>query len=162
VAVGSVGEPRAARLKQINISPGGVPKTPVPQARIGYTGLEGDRQRDRKHHGRPFQAVCLWSEEIIEGLAASGHPIAAGNAGENLTLSGLDWLELRPGTRVRVGDALLEISFPSTPCHNQTQWFTDGDFTRIGFERDPAATRWYAWVREPGEVVVGDLVSFPV
>jgi MOSC domain-containing protein YiiM len=99
---------------------------------------------------------------VIDGLAGSGHPISAGSAGENLTLSGLDWPKLRPGLRMRVGDALLEISFPATPCHNQTKWFSDGDFSRIGFDRDPAATRWYAWVREPGEVVVGDLVTLPV
>jgi MOSC domain-containing protein YiiM len=161
VAVGSAAPATTARLKKINISPGGVPKTPTPHARIDYAGLEGDRQRDRKHHGRPFQAVCLWSQEVIDGLAASGHPISAGCAGENLTVSGLDWPELRPGTRLRAGDALLEISFPSTPCHNQTQWFSDGDFSRIGFERDPTATRWYAWVREPGDVVVGDPVTTP-
>lgn len=161
-AVGAAGAPLAGRLEQINVSAGGVPKTAVPTARVGHQGLEGDAQRDRKHHGRPFQAVCLWAREVIEGLAATGHPIAAGCAGENFTLSGVDWAAMRPGARLRVGTVTLEVSFPATPCHHQTRWFADGDFSRIDFDREPRATRWYAWVREPGDVAVGDPVTTPV
>jgi MOSC domain-containing protein YiiM len=58
-----------------------------------------------------------------------------------------------------VGTALLEVSFPAVPCHHQTRWFADGDLSRISQEDDPGSTRWYAWVRRPGEVAPGDDVE---
>lgn len=143
------------RVAQINSSDGSVPKFPVREAAITGEGLLGDRQRDRKHHGRPFQSVCLWSADVIGEIAGLGHPIAAGCAGENLTLTGLEWATMRPGTLLRIGDALVELSFPATPCHKQSQWFADGDFARISFEVNPQWARWYGWVRAPGKISVG-------
>ena len=46
---------------QLSASNGGVPKDAVLAADVGRRGLLGDRQANRKHHGRPFQALCLWS-----------------------------------------------------------------------------------------------------
>jgi MOSC domain-containing protein YiiM len=158
-ALGAGAPAATGRVAQVNSSGGGVPKTPVPGGRIGWRGLEGDRQRNRKHHGRPYQALCLWSSEVIAGLAAAGHALAPGRAGENLTVAGLDWATLRAGTALRVGSALIEISWPAIPCHHQTQWFTDGDFSRISHEDNPGSARWYAWVRRPGAVEVGDEVE---
>ncbi|HUZ44143.1 MAG TPA: MOSC domain-containing protein [Acidimicrobiales bacterium] len=145
-------------VARINVSGGGVPKHPVAGTDIGWDGLSGDHQADRKHHGRPFQAVCLWSSEVLDRLSGAGHPIGPGSAGENLTLSGLDWDSLRPGARIQAGGALLEVSFPAIPCQKQAQWFTDGDFKRIAHEVNPGLVRWYAWVRRPGPVGVGDPV----
>ena len=140
------------RLARINVSDGGVPKLSVREASLTVTGLSGDRQADRKHHGRTFQAVCLWSAEVIEELAGLGHPIAPGYAGENFTVAGLDWAAMRPGTLIRLGNALVELSFPATPCGKQSRWFSDGDHSRISFELNPRWTRWYGWVREPAAV----------
>jgi MOSC domain-containing protein YiiM len=147
-------------VAQVNTSAGGVPKvaTGSVEAVIGWRGIEGDHQADRKHHGRPFQALCLWSGEVIDELAAAGHPITPGAAGENLTLAGVDWASIRSGTRLRVGTALAEVSYPAVPCKKQTRWFADGDFTRISHEHNPRWVRWYAWVREPGVVRAGDSV----
>ena len=96
------------RVAQLSVSGGGVPKLPVARARIGAEGMEGDRQATRRHHGRPWQALCLWSLEVIERLGREGHPIGPGLAGENVTVAGIDWAELRPGVRLRVGEALVE------------------------------------------------------
>ena len=154
------GTPRQTGLvAQVNSSDGGVPKRAVDGGRISRRGLEGDRQADRKHHGRPFQALCLWSTDVIAELAAAGHPIAAGCAGENVTLAGLDWSSMRPGTRIRIGSALIEVSSPAVPCANQAQWFADRDFSRLSHDRFPGWTRWYAWVREEGDVRTGDVVT---
>ena len=147
------------RVARINVSDGGVPKAAVAEATVAHEGLSGDRQRDRKHHGRPFQAVCLWSSEVIDELASFGHPIGPGCAGENLTLAGLDWSKLRPGTLLRLGEALIELSFPAVPCRHQAQWFADGDFSRIAFEVNPRWVRWYGWVRQPGRVSAGAPVT---
>ena len=160
-AIGAGTPAASGSVVQVNVSAGGVPKLAVGahEVVIGWRGLEGDVQADRKHHGRPFQALCLWSSDVITELAAAGHPISAGDAGENLTLGGVDWALLRPGTRLRVGTALADLSYPAVPCKKQTRWFTDGDFARISHDRNPAWARWYAWVREPGLVRMGDVVT---
>ena len=77
-------------VQQLNISSGGVPKHAVAAAALGHRGFEGDRQRSRKHHGRAFQAVCLWSADVIDRLRNAGHPVFPCAAGENVTVAGLD------------------------------------------------------------------------
>lgn len=154
-----VGAPRQVGVvSQINVSGGGVPKRPVDEAAVGHRGLAGDRQAARQHHGRPLQALCLWSTEVIDALRAEGHPIVPGLAGENLTLGGLDWATIRPGVRLRLGTVLAEVSAYATPCKKNAGWFADGDFNRMDHDRHPGWSRAYAWVREPGTVRTGDEV----
>lgn len=140
---------------QLSTSDGGVPKAAVATVEVGPRGFVGDRQGDRKHHGRPFQAVCLWSSEVIDALAAEGHPIGPGLAGENLTVSGIDWTTIRPGVRMLVGDVTLEVSGFAEPCRKNDQWFTDRS-DRIDHRLHPGWSRAYAWVVEPGTIAVGD------
>src|SRR2546427_5480190 len=59
-------------VHQINISDGGVPKLPVPEARITVQGVAGDRQRSVQYHGGVDRAVCLYSLEVIGTLQAEG------------------------------------------------------------------------------------------
>lgn len=138
-------------------SDGGVPKTAIDEAEIGWRGVVGDRQATRQHHGRPWQALCIWSQEVIDAFAAQGHPISAGSAGENLTLHGLDWADVRPGTRLRIGGMLCEISSWALPCKKNARWFTGGDFLLMHHDRGPVS-RAYATVLEPGVVRTGDTV----
>jgi hypothetical protein len=95
-------------VAQLSTSDGGVPKAAVESVDVDLRGVLGDRQGNRKHHGRPFQALCLWSAEVIEALQAEGHVVHAGATGENVTVAGIDWAELRPGARVLVGEVLVE------------------------------------------------------
>jgi MOSC domain-containing protein YiiM len=141
---------------QISTSPGGVPKLPVPSAAITARGVAGDKQTFRNHHGRPWQAVCLWSADVIDALAAQGHPIGYGCAGENLTLRGLDWRTIRPGVRIQVGTALLETAPYALPCKVNAQWFNDGRFRRIAHEVAPGTSRIYARVLVEGVAAAGD------
>ncbi|MGH9083955.1 MAG: MOSC domain-containing protein [Acidimicrobiales bacterium] len=155
-ALGAGAPRQIGSVAQLNVSKGGVPKSPVDQADVGHRGLVGDRQAARKHHGRPLQALCLWSSDVIGALQAEGHPIEAGSAGENDTLSGLDWSTIRPGVQLRIGEVLAEVSAYATPCKKNAQWFADGDFNRMLHDRHPGWSRTYAWVREPGTVRTGD------
>jgi len=154
-----VGTPtQRGAVAQLNVSDGGVPKRPVESVTVGVRGVVGDRQEARKHHGRPLQALCLWSAEVIAALQAEGHPIAPGMAGENVTLSGLDWSTLRPGAQLRIGDVLAEVSAWATPCAKNADWFVDRDFNRMSHDLHPGSSRAYAWVREPGSIRTGDQV----
>ncbi len=149
-----------ALVHQINTSNGGVPKLPVAEAEVRERGVVGDRQADRVHHGHPEQALCLYSLEVIEKLQAEGHPIAPGSAGENLTLSGIDWSSVVPGVRLRIGDELeIEITDYATPCSKNAQWFADGKFGRMGQSRHPGESRVYARVVSVGTIKTGDRVA---
>lgn len=143
---------------RISASDGGVPKRSVDVAEVLDRGLVGDRQADRRNHGRPLQALCIWSLEVIEALQAEGHPIEPGSAGENITVSGLDWPTLRTGAQLLIGDVLAEVSAYATPCSKNAPWFLDRDFNRMNHDRHPGWSRVYAWVREPGTIRTGDAV----
>ena len=92
------------RIFQLNRSDGGVPKLAVREAFLTTEGLEGDRQRDLRYHGGPERALCLFALERIMELQAEGHPIFPGAVGENVTVVGLDWSQLKPGARLALGD----------------------------------------------------------
>lgn len=149
-----------AKIAQINVNPqGGVPKHRVPQARLEWGGVQGDQQNHRRFHGGPLRAVCLYSLELIESLREEGHPISPGSTGENLTLSGLDWSELKSGVRLQIGQAQIELTKPTVPCHQITASFADGNFGRIGQKTNRGWSRWYAKVLVEAEVCEGDAVK---
>ena len=150
--------PHRGTVAGIFSSDGGVPKLPLATAEVEVTGLVGDRQATRKYHGRVWQALSLWSAEVVAQLQAEGHPLVPGAAGENLSLAGLDWAALRPGVRLQIGGVLAEISMPVTPCRQIAGCFSDRDPRRIGHRRRPGVTRWYASVVQPGRIAVGDAV----
>lgn len=146
------------RVDQINASDGGVPKMALASAEVELEGLVGDRQADRRHHGKPWQTICLFSAEAIEAFRTEGHPISAGSVGENLTISGIDWVSLRPGLVIQIGDLRMRLTVPAVPCGKNNQWFSDNTSSHIDYEVDPARARWYASVLTPGRVHTGDSV----
>lgn len=150
---------REGRVAAVNVSNGGVPKLPVVRAQVGVTGVKGDRQWNRKHHGGPDRAVCVYSLELIEALQREGHPIAPGSAGENLTLSGVSWGVIEPGVRLQVGGALLEVAAYTVPCRTIRGSFLDGRFERISQKANPGWSRVYTRVLASGGVAVGDSVE---
>ncbi|HEY6083928.1 MAG TPA: MOSC domain-containing protein [Nitrospira sp.] len=153
------GRPPYPHVHQINISDGGIPKMPVLEASLTPFGLNGDRQRNLKVHGGPERAICLYSFDLIERLQDEGHSIEAGSAGENLTLAGLEWDHLRPGSHLRVGpDVQLEISSYCAPCELNARWFRDGRISRISQKTHPGWSRLYARVLMSGLVRPGDEV----
>ena len=148
---------------QINISRGGVPKLPITETTVSETGVAGDKQRNRRFHGGPTRAVCLYSFELIQQLQAEGHPIAPGTTGENLTISGLDWKQLSIGQRLRIGDTVrIEITSHAIPCKTIVDSFADGSFTRISHKLHPGESRLYARVLTPGVVKPGDVVVYEI
>lgn len=154
-AAGELPGRTAGKVTGLFRSDGGLPKTAVERATIEWRGVVGDRQATRVHHGRPWQALCLWSAEVIDEFRRQGHPIAPGRAGENVTVSGLPWEQVRPGVRLQVGNVLCEISAYALPCYQNKPWFIDGDFEVMNHERGPVS-RVYATVLQPGDIAVGD------
>jgi len=150
----------SARIVQISVSPGGVPKRSVPSARVTTLGLEGDAQRDREHHGGPDRALCLFAQERIRALQAEGHPITPGSIGENLTIEGIDWTAVTPGSYLRLGETVVaQVTRYTAPCLDITASFLHRDYSRVSQKRHPGDSRVYARVLRAGSLTTGDPVQ---
>ena len=149
-----------ARIAQINVSPeGGVPKRSVPSASVTELGLAGDTQRDRRYHGGPERAVCLFALEHIQALRGEGHTITPGSIGENVTVVGLDWTRIVPGSRLELGDqVVVEVTRYTSPCFNIKSSFSAGDYSRVSQKTHPGWSRVYARVLRTGDIKHGDRV----
>jgi len=148
-----------ATVFQISISKGGVPKLPIEQAEVETNGLRGDDQHDKKHHGGPERAVCLFALEVIDRLRAEGHPIVPGSIGDNLTIQGIDWSTVAPGSRfVFAGGVVLEVSSYTTPCSTIRASFLDSGFTRVKQDLHAGESRVYARVIQTGTLSRGEAV----
>ena len=147
------------RILQINVSPGGVPKLRVPSARVTELGLEGDLHRDTEHHGGPERALCIFALEAIRVLKAEGHEVSPGAIGENLTVEGLDWERVTPGSRLELGEGvLIELTRYTSPCFKIKKSFADGDISRVSQKSHPGSSRVYARVLTTGVIRQGDTV----
>lgn len=150
---------RSGTIVQISISRGGVPKLPIAVAAVDARGVAGDAHASRGH-GRPEQALCLYSSERIAALAAEGHNVQPGSTGENITTVGLDWRYVVPGSRLRLGDdVLIEVTGWASPCWKNARWFRGGDCRRIDESLHPGSGRAYARVLAGGTIRAGDPIE---
>ena len=156
-------EKNRAHIFQINASNGGVPKRPLAAAEVTTLGLAIDRQRNMKVHGGPERALCLFSLERIVALQQEGHPIYPGSIGENVTIAGLEWSQVTPGVRLRLGDEVeIEVTSYTVPCQNIRHSFAEEDFSRVSPKKHPGWTRVYARVLRPGRIRIGDTVTLDI
>lgn len=146
------------RVTGLQRSSGGVPKLAVERAFVRVGGMEGDRQANRKFHGGPQRALCLYAQERLDQLAAAGHPVERGSLGENVTISGLPWERVRPGARLTIGGVEAEVTGFASPCKKIAHAFADADFVRVGQKANPGWSRVYVRILVEGEVAVGDPV----
>ena len=151
---------------QVNVSPGGVPKRPIPSGELTASGITGDSWR-YAFHGGPRQAVLLITSEGIQELIARGFPLYAGALGENLTTQGLDRRALRFGQRLRVGGATIQLTKMRQPCATLNVYgpgIQAAMYDARVVKGDHGSPLWglsgfYASVVEPGIVRPGDTVS---
>jgi MOSC domain-containing protein YiiM len=155
-------------LKQINRSPGGLPKRAIAgPVMLTPASVEGDTWRNPVFHGGPDKAVLMASAEFIDGLASRGFPVFYGAIGENFTVSGFDPHRWRSGQRYRVGQqAIIELTTLRTPCQNLDIYGPiHGELYDARCKSgDTAAPHWahggfYARVIQPGLIQAGDPVA---
>ena len=79
---------------------------------IAEKGLDGDR------HAKPNsrRSVLLMQQEVLDEFG-----LAPGDVREQVTVRGLDLMRLVFGTRLKVGDAVLEVSAPCAPCERMEE-----------------------------------------
>ena len=141
-------------LAQLNVSAGGIPKTAVLFAHVSRDGVAGDWQRNRKYHGGPDRAVCLYSEELYAQLRAEGVDMVNGAVGENFTTRGVNLQHLAKGDRLRVGEAcVIELTDIRVPCRTLKKW--DDELPQLIQGR----SGWVARVLNEGTVRPGDPIE---
>jgi MOSC domain-containing protein YiiM len=149
----------------------GLPKAPLESAEYWRRGLAGDVQRDTKNHGRPSQALCIWSGDVIDALVAEGHPIVPGGAGENISIRGVDWAAVRPGSILTIAGMRCQLSGWALPCAKNRRLFLPGPEGtkpewRMDPDQHPGWSRAYAYVLTErtggveGTIRVGDAAAF--
>lgn len=104
----------------VNISPvAGVRKRPAGSGTLlEETGLEGDA-----HAGSGHRQVSLLAVESIAKMKARGLDVGPGDFAENITTSGVDLVSLPIGSRLQLGEALLEVSQIGKVCHSRCTIF---------------------------------------
>lgn len=122
------------------------------QVWLSKTGLDGDEQADKKHHGGPEKALFaypikhykLWKEEL-------NIDIDMGAMGENLAVLEMDEFSVCIGDTYQLGDAVIQVSQPRQPCWKPARRFKIKDFAlRI---QNTGRTGWYFRVLEEGHII---------
>lgn len=125
---------------------------------LGEEGLQGDGQADRKYHGGPEKAVCVYPGEHYpywqERLA---HSLGTAAFGENFTTGGLTEEMVCIGDIFKVGKATVQVSQPRQPCFKLAARHGIPQLTL--WVQETGLTGWYFRVLEPGEVHAGAQLS---
>ncbi|HEU0265778.1 MAG TPA: MOSC domain-containing protein [Geobacterales bacterium] len=86
-------------------------------------GLVGDA-----HAGNGHRQVSLLALESIQSMVAKGLDVAAGDFAENITTEGVALVQLPIGSRLTIGEALLEVTQIGKECHNRCSiYYQAGD-----------------------------------
>jgi len=141
----------------------GIFKTPRDEAvEITRTGLAGDEQGDRRHHGGPEKAVHHYPfdhyDRWLAEQPALREPLAREGAfGENVSTLGLAEADVCIGDVFRLGTSLVQVSQGRQPCWRLNERFGLPSMARQ--VQQSLRTGWYYRVLEPGRVSAGDLLD---
>jgi MOSC domain-containing protein YiiM len=90
-------------------------KTPVAAVELRENhGIVGDA-----HAGDWHRQVSLLATESIAKMRALGLDVTAGDIAENITTSGIDLVSLPIGTRLAVGETIVEVTQIGKECHTR-------------------------------------------
>jgi MOSC domain-containing protein YiiM len=96
-----------------------IDKRPVGgRVQVTASGLSGDRQMDSSHGGVDKAVYAYADEDAAWWAGELGREVPAGLFGENLRTSGLEVTGARIGECWRIGDVVLQVQMPRTPCRN--------------------------------------------
>lgn len=98
-------------------------------------GIVGDA-----HAGDWHRQVSLLAQESIDKMVSLGLDVSAGDFAENITTQGIDLTGLPVGTKLTIGNALLEVTQIGKECHTRCAIYDqagdcvmpkEGIFTRV-------------------------------
>lgn len=90
-------------------------KTPVKSVNVlPNHGIDGDA-----HAGDWHRQVSLLAQESIEKMQRLGLSVSAGDFAENITTIGIDLPKLAIGTKLKVGETIMEVTQIGKECHTR-------------------------------------------
>ena len=127
----------------------GTRKHEVPSIRVqcGH-GIVGDA-----HAGNWHRQISLLAEESVDKMRALGLILQPGDFAENILTRGLELKSLPIGTRLRVGETLLEVTQIGKKCHN------DCEIKKLTGSCVMPTEGIFAIVLQEGEIFPGDTVT---
>ena len=78
---------------------------------VEFQGIEGDMKG-----GSTKRQLNVMLAEMLAELGAEGFKVAPGEMGEQIVIAGLDPAALVEGTRLKLGEAVIEVGIPRTGC----------------------------------------------
>jgi MOSC domain-containing protein YiiM len=94
-------------------------KTPVASVELREEhGIVGDA-----HAGDWHRQVSLLAHESIEKMQRMGLAVDSGDFAENITTCGIELCSLPVGTRLTIGETLLEVTQIGKECHTRCAIF---------------------------------------
>lgn len=113
----AVGMPKEMHYSNERSMVTGIKKHEVPEVYLTALGFEGDDVADKKHHGGPDRAVCLYpAEHYIQWEEELGKKLPKSAFGENLTVTNMLEADVCIGDVYKVGDAVIQITQGRIPC----------------------------------------------
>lgn len=151
--------------KARNLWPGKGPSGIMKEAISGpidicRTGLVGDEQADRKHHGGLDKAIHHYPAEHYPKwcteLGGSTGDFCPGRFGENISTLAVDEASLCIGDTLRIGNALVQVTQGRQPCWKLN--LHTGRKNMASLMQASLRTGWYYRVLEEGRVQLGDVL----
>ena len=121
---------------------------------VGVTGLEGDSQANKKHHGGPEKAVLVYSaDHYPKWKEELGRKLPYGGFAENLTVSGLNEATVCIGDAYQIGEVQLQVTQARVPCSKiPRRWGMPDLLERV---LETGRFGWYCRVLQEGQVEAG-------
>ena len=127
----------------------GTKKHPVPSVMLEADfGILGDA-----HAGRWHRQVSLLAKESVDTMRGAMPTLAPGDFAENILTEGIDLKALPIGTRLSVGNSILEITQIGKECH------ADCEIRRLTGKCVMPTDGIFARVIRTGAVTVGDPIA---
>ncbi len=124
-------------------------KKPVKQVELRVDhGIVGDA-----HAGDWHRQISLLALESIEKMRQMGLDVTTGDFAENITTSGIDLVALPVGTKLQIGETLLEVTQIGKECHTRCAIYQQAGDCVMPKEGI------FAKVLEPGAVKPGDRIA---
>ncbi|MBA3066218.1 MOSC domain-containing protein [bacterium] len=111
-------------------------------------GFEGDI-----HGGPGERQVSLFTKESFDELKASGDKIGCAGFGENITVSGIRVGEIKPGTDMKAGNAVLKVTESGKICQKPCKFYKEEAKCRL------PSLGIFAAVIKGGEIKTGDKIE---
>ncbi len=135
-------------------------KLPQQSLSVGLLTVEGDAQADMKHHGgiervlhhfpqQHYQQYRHWNMMPLAKVAPA--------MGENISTLGLDETQINIGDIVAIGEVVLQVTQPRSPCFKLNHQFGHPEFALT--MQNSGLCGWFYRVLTPGTINLKDGIT---